>query len=91
MQWFIPLVSELLTGIFDWSQPHTVRVRQILKHVKDLLPKALPTIQESFLPLITKALEKDLDRIPDPNLLMNMLPKLLNLEPEKKKKSGGKK
>jgi digeranylgeranylglycerophospholipid reductase len=91
MQWFVPLISELLGGIFDWSQPHTVRVRQILKRVKDLLPKALPTIQESFLPLITKALEKDLDRIPDPNLLMNMLPKLLQLEPEKKKKSGGKK
>jgi flavin-dependent dehydrogenase len=91
MQWFVPLISELLGGIFDWSQPHTVRVRQILKRVKDLLPKALPTIQESFLPLITKALEKDLDRIPDPNILMNMLPKLLQLEPEKKKKSGGKK
>ncbi len=51
MAWFVPLVSEGIGGIFDWSQPHTVRLRQILTHVKELLPQAMPTLYQEFLPL----------------------------------------
>ncbi|TFG23869.1 MAG: NAD(P)/FAD-dependent oxidoreductase [Promethearchaeota archaeon] len=89
MDWFIPMVSEALTGIFDWSEPHKVRIRQIVAHVKKYLPQAMPTLMSEFVPLFTKALEDDMGKLMDPSImptLINLLPKLMSLMPDKKKK-----
>ena len=88
MSWFIPMFMEIIGGIYDWSQPHTKRVRQILSHIKLYLPKAMPFIMQEVFPLISKILEDDLDKLLDPQQLMAALPKLLKLLPQKKKKRG---
>jgi len=92
MEWFIPMVSEALTGIFDWSEPHTIRLRQVLAQVKKYLPKALPVLMQEFIPLLSKVLEDDLDKLMDPKILQNLMsaiPALLQLMPKKKKKRRG--
>ena len=89
MDWFIPMVSEALTGIFDWSEPHKVRLRQILARVKQYLPQAMPILMEEFVPLFSKVLEDDMDKIFDPSImpqLMKALPQLMQMLPKKKKK-----
>ncbi|MFX1571749.1 MAG: NAD(P)/FAD-dependent oxidoreductase [Promethearchaeota archaeon] len=90
MSWFIPMIMEILGGIFDWSQPHTKRVRQIVSQVKSYMPKATPFIMTYVLPLVAKIFEDDLDKILDPKKIMRVLPKLIDMLPQKKKKRGGK-
>jgi flavin-dependent dehydrogenase len=89
MSWFVPMIMEILGGIFDWSQPHAKRVRQIVGHVKSYLPKATPFIMKNVFPLVAKIFEDDLDKLMDPNKIMKVLPKLLDMLPQKKKKRGG--
>lgn len=85
MSWFIPMFMDLLGGIFDWSQPHAKRVRQIASHVKSYMPQALPFIMKYVFPLIAKIFENDLDKMMDPQKLMTILPKIMDLLPKKKK------
>jgi len=89
MSWFVPMIMEIIGGIFDWSQPHTLRVRQIISHVKSYMPKATPFIMAYVFPLLTKIFEDDLDKLMDPKKIMKVLPKLLDMLPQKKKKRGG--
>lgn len=88
MSWFVPMIMEILGGIFDWSQPHTLRLRQILSRVKSFMPKATPFIMAYVFPLIAKIFEDDLDKLMDPKKIMKILPKLLDMLPQKKKKRG---
>ena len=90
MSWFVPMIMEILGGIFDWSQPHAKRVRQIVSHVKSYMPKATPFIMKSVFPLVVKIFEDDIDKLMDPKKIMKVLPKLLDMLPQKKKKRGGK-
>ena len=88
MSWFVPMIMEILGGIFDWSQPHAKRVRQIVSQVKSYMPKATPFIMKSVVPLVAKIFEDDLDKMMDPQKIMKVLPKLLEMLPQKKKKRG---
>ena len=90
MSWFVPMIMEILGGIFDWSQPHAKRIRQIVSHVKSYMPKATPFIMGYVFPLVAKIFEEDLDKIMDPKKIMKILPKLLDLLPEKKKRRSDK-
>jgi electron transfer flavoprotein-quinone oxidoreductase len=90
MSWFVPMFMEIIGGIYDWSQPHPQRVRQILSHVKTFMPKAMPFIMQYVFPLVAKIFENELDSMMDPKKLMALIPKILNMLPEKKKKKGGK-
>jgi flavin-dependent dehydrogenase len=91
MSWFVPMFMEIIGGIYDWSQPHPQRVRQILSHVKSFMPKAMPFIMQYVFPLVAKIFENELDSMMDPKKLMTLIPKILNMLPEKKKtKKGGK-
>ena len=89
MSWFVPMIMEILGGIFDWSQPHAKRVRQIVSHVKSYMPKATPFIMKNVFPLVAKVFEDDLEKIMDPRKVMKILPKLLDMLPQKKKRRGG--
>lgn len=90
MEWFIPLIAEAIGGIFDWSQPHTVRLRQIVTHISELLPEAMPTLMKEFMPLFQKVglkRAKFISRFSEKRVL-KMLQWALKLtdEGEKKKK-----
>ena len=85
MSWFVPMFMEAMGGIYDWSQPHAKRVRQIASQIKSYMPKALPFIMKYIFPLIAKIFENDLDDLMDPQKLMTILPKILDLLPKKKK------
>ncbi|MFX1299076.1 MAG: hypothetical protein ACFFD2_29980, partial [Promethearchaeota archaeon] len=85
MSWFVPMFMEVIGGIYDWSQPHAKRVRQIAAHIKSYMPKALPFIMKYVFPLVAKIFENDLDRIMDPQKLMSVIPKIIDLLPKKKK------
>jgi electron transfer flavoprotein-quinone oxidoreductase len=89
MSWFVPMIMEILGGIFDWSQPHAKRVRQIVSHVKSYMPKATPFIMGYVIPLLAKIFEDELDMFMDPKKIMKILPKLLDMLPQKKKRRGG--
>jgi len=86
MDWFIPMVSEAIGGIFDWSEPHRIRLRQIVGAIKKYLPQAMPTLMNEFVPLLTNVLGDEMDKRLDPQLLMTAIPKLLNLMPDKRKR-----
>ena len=85
MTWFVPMFMEAMGGIYDWSQPHAKRVRQIASQIKSYMPKALPFIMKYVFPLVAKIFENDLDDLMDPQKLITILPKLLELLPKKKK------
>ncbi len=90
MTWFIPMFMEMLGGIFDWSQPHAKRVRQVAAHIKSYMPQALPFIMKYVFPLVAKIFEDDLDKMMDPQKLMTALPKVMEMLPKKKKRRRGK-
>jgi flavin-dependent dehydrogenase len=90
MSWFVPMFMEALGGIYDWSEPHTKRVRQIAAHIKSYMPKAMPFLIKYVFPLLSKIFEDDLDKLMDPQKLMAALPKLMQLFPQKKKTGRGK-
>jgi hypothetical protein len=84
------MFMEALGGIYDWSQPHAKRVRQIAAAIKSYSPKAMPFMMKYVFPLIAKIFEDDLDKMMDPQKLMSVLPKILDMLPKKKGKRGGK-
>jgi flavin-dependent dehydrogenase len=90
MTWFVPMLMEALGGIYDWSQPHAKRVRQIAAALKSYSPKALPFMMKYVFPLVAKIFEDDLDKMMDPQKLMSVLPKIFEMLPKKKSKRGGK-
>ncbi|MFX0080633.1 MAG: NAD(P)/FAD-dependent oxidoreductase [Candidatus Hodarchaeota archaeon] len=89
MSWFVPMIMEIFGGIFDWSQPHAKRVRQIVGHVRSYMPKATPFIMKYVFPLVAKIFEEDLDKLMDPKKIMKVLPKVLDMLPQKNKRRGG--
>ncbi|MHA1278556.1 MAG: NAD(P)/FAD-dependent oxidoreductase [Candidatus Helarchaeota archaeon] len=78
MEWFVPMMMEFLGGIYDWSEPHAVRVRNILEAVRGYLPKAIPFIMQEIIPLLSKVLKDDFENL---TKLSELIPKLL---PQKK-------
>jgi flavin-dependent dehydrogenase len=85
MSWFVPMFMEAIGGIYDWSQPHAKRVRQIASQIKSYMPKALPFIMKYVFPLVARIFENDLDDLMDPQKLIKILPNIMNLLPKKKK------
>ncbi|RDE10969.1 MAG: hypothetical protein C4K49_12415 [Candidatus Thorarchaeota archaeon] len=76
MSWFVPMIMEILGGILDWSQPHAVRVRQVMRHVKLYLPQAVPFIMRNVLPLLEKILGERMDMLTSPEKLIASMPEL---------------
>ncbi len=76
MSWFVPLIMEILGGILDWSQPHAVRVRQVMRHVKSYLPRAAPFIIRQVLPLLSKILGEKMSLLTSPEQLIASMPEL---------------
>ena len=60
MQWFVPAVTELLGGVFDWSEPHAVRMRQMADHLKQYGPAAGEFFVGQLLPLVSSVFRDDL-------------------------------
>ncbi|MHA1310041.1 MAG: NAD(P)/FAD-dependent oxidoreductase [Candidatus Helarchaeota archaeon] len=79
MEWFIPLYHEIRGGHFDWSEPHIIRMRQILETVRSYIPQAMPFFQKYVIPLISDVIEEDL------NLLPLFIKLTEGLRPKKKK------
>ncbi|MFX0135452.1 MAG: NAD(P)/FAD-dependent oxidoreductase [Candidatus Hodarchaeota archaeon] len=87
MEWFVPMMMEILGGIYDWSEPHTVRVRQIIDKVRSYSPQFIPFVMQEVFPLLSKVLGDDIKQINTINdLIQSMLPK--KKEPRKKKERG---
>ncbi|MDH4213316.1 MAG: NAD(P)/FAD-dependent oxidoreductase [Candidatus Thorarchaeota archaeon] len=77
MSWFVPMLMEIIGGIFDWSEPHAVRVRQIARRVKQYLPNAIPFIMREVIPLLTAILgEENMNLLTDPEKLIAAMPEL---------------
>lgn len=76
MSWFVPLIMEILGGILDWSEPHAVRVRQIMRSVKSYLPRAAPFIVRQALPLLAKVLGDKMELLTSPDKLLASMPEL---------------
>lgn len=85
MTWFVPMFMEVIGGIYDWSQPHAKRIRQIFAHIKSYMPKAMPFIMKYVFPLLAKVFEDDLDKLMEPSKIISALPKILDMIPKKKK------
>ena len=76
MEWFVPLIMEVLGGIYDWSEPHVIRVRQIIDKVQSYSPQLTPFAMQEVVPLLSKVLGDDIDQIASLNeLISKMLPK----------------
>ncbi|MHA1802943.1 MAG: NAD(P)/FAD-dependent oxidoreductase [Promethearchaeota archaeon] len=86
MTWFVPLFMEIMGGIYDWSEPHPKRVRQIASKIKSYMPVALPFIMKYVFPLVAKIFENDLDKMMDGAKLAPMLPRLIEMIPKKRKR-----
>ncbi|MHA1268367.1 MAG: NAD(P)/FAD-dependent oxidoreductase [Candidatus Helarchaeota archaeon] len=79
MEWYIPLYHEIRGGYFDWSEPHVIRMRQIVDTVRSHLPQILPFIQKFVMPLMSDVFEEDINLLP-------MLGKLMDsMRPKKKR------
>ncbi len=77
MSWLVPLVSEVLGGIIDWSQPHSKRIRQVARQIKKYLPKIAPMLMKEVLPLLAVSLGDDkLELLTDPEKLLASMPEL---------------
>ncbi len=77
MSWIVPLISEVLGGIIDWSQPHPKRIRQVATTIKGYLPKIIPMLMKEVLPLLTASLGEDkMELITDPEKLIASMPEL---------------
>lgn len=82
MEWFVPMFMEVMGGIYDWSEPHVVRVRQIVEKVRSYMPQAIPFIMQQVVPLLSKVFGEDIDQL---STMTDMIQKMLP-----KKKKGGK-
>jgi flavin-dependent dehydrogenase len=75
MSWLVPLISEVLGGIMDWSQPHAKRIRQVASRIKTYLPKITPIVLKEILPLLTAVLgENKMELLTDPAKLLASMP-----------------
>ena len=52
MRWFIPMITEVLGGIFDWSEPHAIRMQQVARQLRSHAPDALPFFEDEVVPLL---------------------------------------
>ncbi len=52
MSWFVPMVTELLGGIFDWSEHHELRMQQVAHRLREHAPQALPFFEQEVVPLL---------------------------------------
>ena len=86
MSWFVPMFMEAIGGIYDWSQPHAKRIRQIFNHIRSYMPKAMPFMLKYLFPLVSKIFEDDLDKMMDPQKMIAAIPKLMQMLPNPKKK-----
>ena len=77
MSWLVPLISEVLGGIMDWSQPHPKRIRQVASRIKTYLPKIVPMVLKEILPLLTATLgEEKMELLTDPAKLLASMPEV---------------
>ncbi|MCK5238165.1 MAG: NAD(P)/FAD-dependent oxidoreductase [Candidatus Thorarchaeota archaeon] len=77
MSWIVPLVSEVLGGIIDWSEPHPKRIRQVARTIKGYLPKIIPMLMKEILPLLTASLgEEKMDLVTNPEKLLAAMPEV---------------
>jgi digeranylgeranylglycerophospholipid reductase len=77
MSWFVPMLMEIMSGIFDWSEPHAVRIRQIARRIKRYLPDAVPFIMKEVIPLLTAILgEEKMSLLTDPEKLLAAMPEI---------------
>ncbi|MBD3230576.1 MAG: FAD-dependent oxidoreductase [Candidatus Lokiarchaeota archaeon] len=75
MEWFVPMMMEILGGIYDWSEPHAVRVRNIVEHLRGYLPKATPFIMQEVIPLVSAIFKDDFEQFTNLfDLIQNMFP-----------------
>ena len=76
MEWFIPMWMELLGGIYDWSQPHVARIRQIMEKIQSYQSEFIPFALKYVMPLVAEVMKDDIDSIKSMNdLIQKMLPK----------------
>ena len=76
MEWFIPMWMELLGGIYDWSQPHVARIRQIMEKIQSYQSDFIPFALKYVMPLVAEVMKDDIDSIKSMNdLIQKMLPK----------------
>jgi flavin-dependent dehydrogenase len=77
MSWLVLLISEVVGGILDWSQPHAKRIRQVASRIKTFLPKIAPMILKEILPLLTTSLGEDnMELLTDPAKLLASMPEV---------------
>jgi len=79
MEWFIPLWHELRGGFYDWSEPHIVRMRQILKTFQERLPQAMKFITKYVIPVLSDVMQEDMSLFPQ------MLKFMESMRPKKKR------
>ncbi|MHA1649008.1 MAG: NAD(P)/FAD-dependent oxidoreductase, partial [Candidatus Helarchaeota archaeon] len=80
MEWFIPLWHELRGGFYDWSEPHIVRLRQIIKKAQEYLPQAMTFFSKYMMPVLTDAMGDQISLMPQLMKLME------GMRPRPKKK-----
>ncbi len=80
MEWFIPLYHEIRGGHYDWSEPHIVRFRQMLRKIQEYLPEAMRFITKYAVPLLSDIMDEDMSAYPQLLKLME------GMRPRKKKK-----
>jgi electron transfer flavoprotein-quinone oxidoreductase len=80
MEWFIPLWHEIRGGHYDWSEPHIVRFRQIVRKVQEYLPQALKFVTKYAVPVLSDIMQEDLSMFPQ------MIKFLETMRPKKKTK-----
>ncbi|NHJ14810.1 MAG: NAD(P)/FAD-dependent oxidoreductase [Candidatus Thorarchaeota archaeon] len=77
MTWLVPLISEVLGGIIDWSQPHSKRILQVARAIKGYLPKLIPILLKEVMPLLTVSLgEARMELVTNPEKLLEAMPEL---------------
>ncbi|MHA1230233.1 MAG: NAD(P)/FAD-dependent oxidoreductase [Candidatus Helarchaeota archaeon] len=64
MEWFVPLWHELRGGLYDWSEPHIIRMRQIINTLRDHMHEIIPFFQKYVVPCFADVFEDDLNLLP---------------------------
>lgn len=76
MKWIIPFNHEIKGAIGDWSQPHIVRLREILAEIRTYVPKLIPFVLSYVLPIMSDVFEDDTEILPEiESMLRKMMPK----------------
>jgi len=79
MEWFIPLWHEIRGGQYDWSEPHIVRFRQMVKKIQEYLPQATEFMSKYVMPLLSDIMQEDVSIFPQ------LLKFMEGMRPRKKK------